>query len=175
MKVFDLETTGFDGRSDLLVEIAIVDLSEGGNIRSAWSSVVRALPMDAHGIPSDLLTRFHGIGFGEVSTAPTLRSLSERIAADLDGEVVIGHNARRFDLPFLQNALARIGVTFQPDRVIDTLERDRVMFPDRRHTLTAACEAYGIPLIGAHRALADTIATARLATAQSALIGWGGR
>lgn len=172
MKVFDLETTGFDGRSDHLVEIAIVDITEDGLFRSGWSTCFRAMPIDEHGLPTDLLTRIHGIGWADVRNAPTLREWAPIIASQLEGQVLIGHNARKFDLPFLQNALDRVGVSFTPDRVIDTLERDRMMFPDRRHTLSAACEAYGIPLIGAHRALTDTIATANLAIAQARTIGW---
>ena len=177
MKVFDLETTGFSGEVDQLVEIAIVEIDEGGVVRSEWSSLVRAFPTDSHGLPSDLLTRIHGIGWSDVRSAPTLRSLAPEIMDRLDGEVLIGHNAARFDLPFLTAALKRIGVTLTASRVIDTLVRDRAIRLDRngvklRHTLSAACEAYQIPLIGAHRAIVDTRATATLAIAQSVTLGW---
>lgn len=175
MKVFDLETTGFRGDRDHLVEIAIVEIDESGAIRSEWSSLVRAWPMDDHGVPTDLLTRIHGIGWTDVAEAPTLRSLAPEIADRLSGEVVIGHNAARFDLPFLRAALDRVGVSIRPDRVIDTLVRDRMLRPIGSHALGAACRAYGIPLIGAHRAIVDTRATAALATRQAAMIGWGGR
>ena len=182
MQVFDLETTGADFRSPTqggdrhyVAEVAIVTLAESGAVTDRWSTVVRVPLHDADGGLTDLHTRIHGITWGDTLAAPTWREVAGEVADRLTGEVVIGHNVDRFDLPFLRAALARAGHTLTVARTVDTLTRDRALRPVGSHTLTAACKAWGLTLTGAHRALADTLATADLATRQAALIGWGGR
>jgi DNA polymerase III epsilon subunit-like protein len=172
--VFDLETTGLDPFNDMIAEVAFVVISEGGNVIEEFDSLVRVPHFDRAGNHVDLGTQFHGIRWEEVDQAPHLRDLAPRILDLVNGSVLIGHNARQFDVPFLISALARCGQVMFLDRVIDTWEQDRMMFPDRKHRLSDACAEWGIPLIGAHRALPDTRATAALAIRQSISIGWGG-
>ena len=171
--VVDIETTGLNRHDDRIIEVAIVRMDEAGIVRSSWSTLVRAVRLDKHGIPVDPLTFLHGITAAELLRAPRWENIAHRVAHALDGEIVIGHNVRNFDLPFIQNACAKVGRTFTPAGIIDTLERDRaVRHTTGRHRLQDACAAYGIPLTNAHRALGDSIATAALATRQAALIGW---
>ena len=168
----DLETTGLRGDRDLITEVAVVAFTETGRIVSEWSTKVRAIPLDDHGYPVDPLTRIHGIPASDLARAPHWRHIAHRVAHALNGATIVGHNARRFDVPFLEQACARVGRSFTPAGIIDTLERDRLSrHTSGRHRLTDACAAWGIPLTP-HRALADTRATVALATRQAALLGW---
>jgi DNA polymerase-3 subunit epsilon len=190
MWVLDLETTGLSPQRDSIVELGMVSITESAIVdrRRAcsccpieYNRMFRVSPFDRGGNARDLGTRFHGIGWTEVSASATLRSQAPRIAEMLDGATWIGHNIRRFDAPFLIEALRRVGYSVQPSRIIDTLERDRMMRPDRGgvrtpHNLRSACEAWGLPWIGKqHRALDDAAMTAELAIRQASVIGWGGR
>lgn len=190
MWVLDLETTGLDPRRDAIVEVGMVEIGETA-LRDrrracsccpvAYQSLIRVPFFDRAGNARDLGTRFHGIGWAAASGSPTLRSQAARIKANLDGAIWIGHNIRRFDAPFLIAAFSRIGMDLRPSRIIDTLERDRAMRPDRdgvrtRHDLRSACEAWGLRWIGEqHRALDDAAMTAELAIRQASVLGWGGR
>ena len=173
MKVFDLETTGFDGATAYVTEVAIVTLTEAGTITDRWSTVVRVPAHDADGGLTDLLTRIHGITWADTLAAPTWAEVAPEVVARLNGEVVIGHNVDAFDLRFLRAALARAGHTLTVAGTLDTLKRDRATrITTGRHRLADACAAWGIPLTNAHRAMADTMATAALAARQAAVIGW---
>lgn len=173
LTVVDIETTGLQPREDHIVEVGLVQMDEAGLIRGSWSTLVRATRYDQHGFPVDPLTFIHGIPASELVKAPRWAHIAHRIAHALDGATIIGHNARKFDVPFLKRACARAGYHFTPGAIIDTLERDRIVrHTTGRRTLTAACAAYGIATPNAHRALNDCLATAELATRQAALIGW---
>lgn len=190
MWVLDLETTGLDPRRDSIVEVGMVAIRETAPCdprtscsccRIKYGSLVRVPFFDRGGNARDLGTRFHGIGWADASAAPTLREQAPRIKEMLDGAIWIGHNIRRFDAPFLIEAFSRIGVDLRPSRIIDTLERDRMMRPDRdgvrtRHDLRSACTAWGLSWIGQqHRAVDDARMTADLAIRQASVLGWGGR
>lgn len=171
--VVDIETTGLNRHDDHIIEVGIVRIDEGGIVRSSWSTLVRAVRLDKHGLPVDPLTFLHGITAKDLMSAPRWEHIAHRVASALHGEVIIGHNIRQFDLPFIQNACNRVGRTFTPAGIIDTLERDRQLrHTQGRHRLEDACAAYGIRHTNAHRALSDCYATAALATYQAALIGW---
>lgn len=168
----DIETTGLRGDRDLITEVAVVRFTEYGTIIGEWSTLVRAVPLDQHGLPVDPLTRIHGIPASALVRAPRWAHIAHRVAHALDGATIVGHNARRFDIPFIQQACARVGRSFSPAQIIDTLEWDRrYRQTSGKHRLVDACAAWGIPL-NPHRALADTKATAALAIRQAAVVGW---
>ena len=161
----DLETSGLVPSANYIAEIAAVVFLDSGEILHTWETLV--------GIPffRDNGGQWNNIPLMASYAAPLWRDVAPVIAANLEGAVVVGHNVDAFDLPFLQHALGRVGITLTVAGTVDTLTRDRLLRPDVdgvkvRHTLGAACEAYGIPLVGAHRAMADTMATVKLALAQ---------
>jgi DNA polymerase III alpha subunit (gram-positive type) len=80
--------------------------------------------------------------------------------------IFAGHNAS-FDLGFLHAEAARIGLTFPVVQHIDTLAVSRRSDPDklRSHRLSELCIHHDIALDGAHTALGDATATARLLSA----------
>lgn len=181
MRVFDLETTGLRPDRDSIVELGIVDLDDAGGQVPRIGALMRVPCFDRGGNALDLGTRFHGIGWADIADSPTLAEYAPRIMELLDGAIWIGHNMRRFDAPFLIGAMRRVGYRIRPSWIIDTLEQDRMMRPDRGgvrtpHNLRSACEAWGLDWIGQqHRATDDSIMTAELAIRQSVIFGWGGK
>lgn len=173
MIVLDIETTGLDPHSDHIVDIALVEINEGGVVVSEWTSRVRSIRVDEQGMLRDPLSKVHGITAIEAAIAPSWKYVGREVARRLDGQIIVGHNAARFDVPFVRAALARIGIHITVAGVIDTLQQDRASrYTTGRHRLGDACDAWGIPLVDAHRALPDARATAALAIRQSVLLGW---
>ena len=77
----------------------------------------------------------------------------------MDGAVIVGHNARKFDMPLLQNEFYRCGISPpKPLVVLDTLEAVRRLKIPRPHNLGAQCARHGIDLSNAHDAAADAAA-----------------
>ena len=78
----------------------------------------------------------------------------------MDGAVIVGHNARKFDMPLLENEYYRCGmVPPKPLVVLDTLEAVRRLKIARPHNLGAQCALHGIDLSNAHDAAADAAAS----------------
>ena len=80
--------------------------------------------------------------------------------------VLVGHNFLSFDLPFLVNAFefCKLDLSkFVHTEVEDTMKWSRYTFQTSvNYKLGTCCENFGITLAEAHRALPDTIATAKL-------------
>ena len=78
---------------------------------------------------------------------------------------LVGHNIIDFDLEFIENFFDYCGSNmfdlFKTD-VKDTMIYSRDRWPtERKHNLGVVCERLGLPYVAAHRALPDTIMTAK--------------
>ena len=156
MKVvgLDLETTGFDFRSERIVEYALVGSDSDGSHIGLCSLVdpERRIPSDA--------TRVHGITNGDVKGAGAFSEHADRISEIIDGAVVVGHNVIGFDWGFIRMEYLRAGL--EAPRVhgfIDTMKLARKLRVPGRHRLGDLCDRYGIDLERAHRADADASAS----------------
>ncbi|MAH90366.1 MAG: hypothetical protein CMA11_01200 [Euryarchaeota archaeon] len=150
---FDLETTGVSTNNDRIVQVALVGAnSEGGPVN--YDMIVnpqRPIPMGA--------SRVHGIYDSDVRGKPVFKHYAEELFALMDGAVIVGHNARRFDMPLLENEYLRCGMSPpKPLVVLDTLEAVRRLKIPRPHNLGAQCARHGIDLSNAHDAAADAAA-----------------
>lgn len=152
--VIDVETTGFDPRSDRIVEIgcAIVD---GARVVATWSTLVdpqRPIP--------PRVTRVHGIADAHVAGAPLFDVAVGQLAGWCERAIPVAHNAA-FDRGFLPTlhdrawlctvALARRAFPQAPNHRNQTL---------RRYLGIELAGAHG-PLV-AHRALDDALVTAQI-------------
>ena len=154
--VIDVETTGlFPRKHDRIVEVAVVTITGRGEVVEQYASLLnpgRDLgPVGIHGI--------HG---SDVLSAPRFEDVAGDLVDRLSGSVVAGHNLR-FDLDFVAAEFARLGVDLPALPSVCTLSlagRLALAAPSRR--LSGCCEALGIPHVGAHSALGDAQATARL-------------
>ena len=71
-------------------------------------------------------------------------------------DAMIGHNIMRFDIKFIDLAAQRILHHAVPNRIIDTLQMSRSMYPQyNRHRLVDLIQRFDIADVEEHRALSD--------------------
>lgn len=158
--VVDVETTGlFWARGDRIAEIAIVHVALSGDIESTWSTLIN--PQRHLGAQ-----HIHGISNADAGLAPAFPEVAGTIAALLRGRVFAAHNAV-FDRGFMRSEFDRAGipVPLGPDTSLCTMRLAGRFLGCRQKTLAACCAAAGIDIAGAHSALGDAMATARLLAA----------
>lgn len=149
----DLETTGLDPNWDDIIELAAVKV-ENGNITAQFESLVNP------GCPiGDFITELTGITDDMLANAPTLDQVLPDFLSLIQSEVMLGHNFG-FDLRFLQNAAASLGLPFDKCQYVDTMRIARRVFPDWEHyRLRDLVENLHVESARAHRGMADVMAT----------------
>jgi len=161
--VIDVETTGVYWRSvDRIIEIAVVRLDDDGRAVDTWETL---LDPDRDLGP----TSIHGITGRDVMGAPTFDQVADEILWRLAGHVPVGHNVR-FDLAFLTNEFARLGLDFSPVEGVCTMAIAGEMGAGR--SLVDCCSAFGVPIHDHHTARADAEATGRIFEQMLAIGGW---
>lgn len=164
--VVDVETTGLDPDHDRVVEVAVVRLTSFGVTTAEYVTLVRPDPSAAdQPCADDVAAEIHGITADQLGDAPTFRHVAASLAARLAGAVVVGHNVA-FDLGFLTAEFRRLGVEVPQLPALCTRSLAVRLHPElERRRLADCCAAAGVTLDGAHTALGDARATARLLTA----------
>ena len=150
---FDLETTGISTNNDRIVQVALIGADADGNPihHDILVNPQRPIPRDA--------SRVHGIYDQDVRSKPVFKECANELAELMEGAVIVGHNARKFDIPLLQNEFYRCGTSPpKPLVVLDTLEAVRWLKIPSPHNLGAQCARHGIDLSNAHDAAADAAA-----------------
>ena len=150
---FDLETTGISTNNDRILQVALIGADADGNPihHDILVNPQRPIPRDA--------SRVHGIYDQDVRSKPVFKECANELAELMEGAVIVGHNARKFDMPLLQNEFYRCGISPpKPLVVLDTLEAVRRLKIPRPHNLGAQCARHGIDLSNAHDAAADAAA-----------------
>ena len=146
----DLETTGFDPRSDRIVQFALVGSDSGGSHVNTHALIDPGVP-----IPIES-TRVHGIEDSDVRGSGGFGDHIDSISELIDGAVIVGHNVLAFDWRFMEVECSRIGRDVpEPLAIVDTLVIARRFGVPGRHKLGALCERYGIRLERSHSADAD--------------------
>ncbi len=150
--VVDLETTGFSSDRDSVVEVAAIKL-KNGRIKDQFQSLIYTDYIPYHA------TRVHGIDIDMVSDAPSLNTVRNNFREFTKGCVLVGHNIKSFDLPFLVNAFD----VEEGSCCVDTLKLSRYLFSSHRsHKLEAVARRLGINSEKYHRALDDAMVTAQV-------------
>lgn len=154
--VVDVETTGFNARgADRVVEIAVVNIGVDGRIRDEYTTLVD--PGRDVGP-----TRIHGITATDLVGAPRFEEIAGDVLQRMRGTVVAAHNVA-FDTMFLRAEFDRLGVVLPEFPRLCTLRLATLLcIPSATRQLADCCAAAGIPLVGAHSALCDAVATAHL-------------
>jgi DNA polymerase-3 subunit epsilon len=154
--VIDTETNGLSGDQCELTEVGTV-LVGGGELHDRFSSLVRTNMPLRRGIQ-----RFTGITQAMVDGAPLLDAVLPGLARQLDGRVMVAHNAA-FDRRVLRQAFERIGLDWPNPPVICTAQLARRLLPLQRHRgLRTLAEALNIDVEQSHRALPDAETCARV-------------
>lgn len=152
--VFDVETTGLDRQNDRIIEFALIEMSDSGEV-SRWSTLIN---------PEGPVykTEIHGITDSDVSKSPTFREISKTIVELITGKTLVAHNAV-FDLAFFRSEMTRSGWNIPYLNAICTLEASNYYLPELgRRKLVDCCNAVGIKINNQHRAFGDVHATAEL-------------
>lgn len=155
--VVDCETTGLHVEAgDRLVAVAAVRIDRG-RVRTEDTFDMLANP--GRSIP-EVSREIHGISDEMVAGAPPTGEVVTAFARYAEESVLVGHHLG-FDVGFLRPVAARAG-TQLPDHGLDTMLLSAVLFTaaDTHHGLDALCGRLGVPIIGRHTALGDSLATA---------------
>ncbi len=155
--VVDVETTGGSPTTASLTEVAAAKY-RGGELLGSFQTLVR--PDER--IPP-VITALTGISDAMVADAPRIGEMLPSFLEFVGSAVLVGHNLR-FDLSFLDHALASTGRDRLPNATVDTLALARRLVRDlvpdcRLGTLAASLR---LPHSPTHRALADVLATGDL-------------
>lgn len=155
--VLDLETTGLScNKGAEIIEIGVTEINSGV-IGKNYSRLVKP----KMGIPENIAELTH-IDNDMVKDAKSIEEVLPRLREFIGDKTVICHNAK-FDIKFLNFYLDKLGL--KPlKKYICTLEmlKNTQSYRGTNNKLGTACQYYNIKLINAHRAYADTYATAQL-------------
>ena len=153
--VFDIETTGFNPSIERITEIAVCKVKDG-KIIDEFSTFVNPEKM----IPERVRELTH-ITDEMVKDAPKIKEVLPQFLEFTKDCVLVAHNAS-FDVSFIKHFAKEYGYEFHP-YVVDTLTIAREIYPTfENHKLGTIAENLGIDLEGAHRAINDTRATAKV-------------
>ena len=139
--VFDTETTGFDpATGDKLVEIGAVELINHvptGRTYHQYINPEREVPEE--------VVKVHGLTTEYLKDFPIFAKVAQDFI-DFVGEdgILVAHNAT-FDMKFINYELQRLGYAgYGWDRVVDTLEIAKILFPAARNNLDALCRRFNV-------------------------------
>ncbi|MBX3287267.1 MAG: DEDD exonuclease domain-containing protein [Acidimicrobiales bacterium] len=155
--VVDLETTGGQASDGGITEIGAARY-RGGECLGTFQTFVNpgcAIPRQ--------ITMLTGITQAMVAPAPTPHEVLPTFLEFLGDAVLVGHNVR-YDIGYLDHALATSGRPRLANRVVDTLSLARRLVRDEvpNCRLGTLADRFRLPHRPCHRALDDVLATADL-------------
>ncbi|CAL4320381.1 DNA polymerase III subunit epsilon [Buchnera aphidicola] len=163
MIALDIETTGmnklgliFSGHR--VIEIGAVEIINRkftGNDFHVYINPNRSIDPEAFNI--------HGISETFLSDKPNFSKIYENFLEYIENSDIIVHNAN-FDIQFLEYEIQIINPNIvkisKINKIIDTLNIARSIFPGKKNNLNALCERYNINI--SHRDLHNAIIDAKL-------------
>lgn len=151
--VFDFETTGLEV-TDEVIELGAVKLQDGVITQSFSTFVNPHIP-----IP-EKITELTSIKDSDVQNAPDMKDVVADFYKFSENCILVGQNVG-FDKKFLDRYAKENGYFFA-NKVMDTLEIAKKSIICKNYKLGTLCDYFGISLEGAHRAVNDCEATAKL-------------
>jgi DNA polymerase III epsilon subunit family exonuclease len=144
---FDLETTDKDPETCQIVEVAALRV-RGGRVVDRFHSLVRP-----DGPISAQARKVHGYSDEDLAQAPDFATVWPQFRAFVGRDLLVAHNAHRFDVPVLRRAAESLGG--MDDLVfLDTLPLARSLVRGSAR-LEDLAEYFGLDRGRAHRALDD--------------------
>lgn len=148
--VVDIETTGLDKHKNRIIEIAAIRYSKGIELERYHTMV------DPEVTLSHKIIKLTGITQEDLYDAPTINNVKTDFLKFIGSSTLIGHNAVRFDIPFLS---AQLHTDIQ-NNVIDTLELSQACFPNLpSYRLNDLKDRLNLHDGRSHRAMDDVITT----------------
>ena len=138
--VFDTETTGMDPETgDKLVEIGAIELINHlptGVTFHRYINPQREVPDEAF--------KVHGLNYDFLKNHPIFADIVDEWIDFVGDAILVAHNAP-FDMKFINFEQKELGrITYGNERVIDTLEIARKLFPGQRNNLDALCKRFDV-------------------------------
>ena len=153
--VVDVETTGFDARTNRVIEIGMLKVVNGKEIESFSSFINPGIPIPPH------ITDLTGIKDVDVQSAPTFDEIVVDIATFMGDGIIVGHNVQ-FDIRFMVAEFARCGIR-RDYHYADTLFLAKSMFPElKSYKLSTLINYLGFEETQSHRALDDARCTLKI-------------
>lgn len=138
---FDTETTGIEwAEGHRILELAAI-LYRDGQVSSVIEKRFNPQrPVDPKA------QEVHGITFEMVSGCPLFESVAPAVSKLFNSvDVLVAHNGKEFDIPFLNSELRRAGVPEVTTPVIDTSHAKWATAFGKTPTLGELCFALGVP------------------------------
>ena len=151
--VFDLETTGLNFNTDEIIEIGAVKI-KNGIITETFETLIKP----KNPIPQDA-TKVNNITNDMVKNSPSLENVIDDFFYFCKNSVLVAYNIN-FDYSFINFYGKQYGILFDNEQV-DALSVARNKLFLKNYKLATVVKHLNIELIGAHRAINDTIATAK--------------
>ncbi|MBQ7307799.1 MAG: ribonuclease H-like domain-containing protein [Clostridia bacterium] len=153
--VFDLETTGLSPEEDLIIEISAIKIEAGSMVECFNTFVNPQKPIPAE------ITRITNITDEMVKDAPK----DEEIIGDLlkfcQGCTLVAYNAP-FDMGFIYKLARKCNYKVE-NKVQDALALAKEKIRQvKNYKLKTIADYLNVSLVGAHRAINDTLATAKV-------------
>lgn len=152
--VFDLETTGLNFANCKIIEIGAAKIVKG-EITEIFSTFVNP----GEHIPDDA-TKKNNITDEMVKDAPTFNQVFPDFYKFIEGSVLVAHNIN-FDFPFISHHAKPLGYVMTNETQDTLLIAQKYLWQLKHFKLANICEFLGVSLVGAHRAVNDTVATAK--------------
>ena len=154
--VFDFETTGIDFASEEIIEIGALKVVGG-----EFSEVFTTLVKPKKSIPEEA-TKVNKITNEMVQNCYSIGQVLPDFYLFCKGCQMVGYNSVGFDCNFLNKAAKEIGINFDNTQIdVYQLAKEKLNGL-RNYKLGTVAKYLEVPLIDAHRALNDVIATAEV-------------
>jgi len=140
--IFDLETTGFSHTWSEIIQIAAIRMVDG---RILWNERFSSFVQPSQKIPP-FITEITGITDADVQGAPRFNDVISSFSRFVGTSTLLGHNARRFDMPFIRESCARHNLSVRRVEFVDSMDFSRQIWGGRAgHGLDAIMERLEIP------------------------------
>ena len=154
--VFDLETTGLNPSSDMIIEIGAVKISNGVMTETFSTLVNPQRPIPPKNV------ELTGITDSDVKDSPLIRDVMPDFYKFCDGCTLVGQNSDAFDVPFLKAAAERLNIYFENEQM-DVMILAQKYFPHlKRFNLAVLAKYFDVVNEAAHRAVSDAETTAKI-------------
>ena len=156
----DLEATGLNISSDRIVEICLLKLNVDNTTETKTQRINPEMP-----IP-DVVSQIHGIYDKDIIDCQTFKEAAPELLRFIGNADFAGYNSNKYDIPLLAEEFLRAELDFDLEgrKLVDVQNIFHFMEP---RNLSAAYKFYcNKPLVNAHSAEADVIATFEIFKAQ---------
>ena len=156
----DLEATGLNIGSDRIVEICLLKLNVDNTTETKTQRINPEMP-----IP-DVVSQIHGIYDKDILDCQTFKEAAPELLRFIGNADFAGYNSNKYDIPLLAEEFLRAELDFDLEgrKLVDVQNIFHFMEP---RNLSAAYKFYcNKPLVNAHSAEADVIATFEIFKAQ---------